>query len=373
MKRLPCLDGLRAVAILLVLSQHFLNSFLYRFGDSISSHELGKSPAILGGIRFFMGNGGLGVRIFFALSGFLITYLLIKEQRQFGYISIRSFYIRRFLRIFPALFFYLFFVIFLSLLGLIQLNSNDWICSFGFCWNYRNAKEMADHSVFLEHFWSLSLEEQFYFIWPILFVVLPVKQIRRIGLAWILCAPWLRLVSDYLWPEAKPFDRKMFHTGADAILVGAILALYWESTPVQKMYRFTRSAWWPALAVSWFMGLSRYLEWNEWNTTFLRFTWSLDHLSISFLIGWLLTYPENRLARILEQPTLRHLGLISYSLYLWQQIFSSKVNLHWSGDFPYNIVLCLLMAEFSYFLIEKPILRWRNRHIERADEKSTIL
>lgn len=140
---LPSLDGIRAIAVFLVVFYH-----------------LGV-PGI---------PGGMGVLIFFVLSGFLITWLLLKEEERFGHISLKLFYARRTLRIFPAFYVYWFLIIGLSIISSRHIFRAQAVCSFFYISNYYQAI-FGDPNTGLSHTWSLGVEEQFYLVWPVTFSI----------------------------------------------------------------------------------------------------------------------------------------------------------------------------------------------------------
>src|SRR5262249_22149765 len=141
---LPTVDGWRAVAILLVLAYH---SSL-----SLNAHS-----------RLF-GYGRMGVDLFFAISGFLITYRLITEYQSSGRIALKNFYIRRVFRILPPAFLYLSVIALLTMFGVLRVRSTGILAAVFFLTNYVNPA-ISDFS-FVAHFWSLSVEEHFYLLWP---------------------------------------------------------------------------------------------------------------------------------------------------------------------------------------------------------------
>src|ERR1017187_2106620 len=147
--RIPSLDGLRALSIFLVVSLHTLQ----RYG---LHHHVG-----LGWYALF--NGGSGGSIFFVISGFLITSLLLQEHRKRGSISLPGFYLRRAFRILPPLYFYIGVIILLGVAGRMALNRNDLISSIFFFHNFTEGATMWA----VEHLWSISVEEQFYLVRPV--------------------------------------------------------------------------------------------------------------------------------------------------------------------------------------------------------------
>jgi peptidoglycan/LPS O-acetylase OafA/YrhL len=161
--RIPSLDGLRALSIFLVVSLHTLQRY------SIDHRVAWGWYALF--------NGACGVEIFFVISGFLITSLLLQEQRKRGAFSLSGFYLRRAFRILPPLYFYIGFVVLLGIGGRITLNRSDIVSSLFFFHNFSRDATMWP----LEHLWSISVEEQFYLIWPfILFICIRHSGLRRV-------------------------------------------------------------------------------------------------------------------------------------------------------------------------------------------------
>ena len=142
---IPSLDGLRALSVVAVILGHTESALLDRIPFSASFR-----------------NGGQGVAVFFVISGFLITHLLIKELRREGQISLHRFYLRRTFRIFPPFYFYLLVVAFLSLLQKVPVKATSMLAAATYTWNYVPSAE----GWILGHSWSLAIEEQFYLLWP---------------------------------------------------------------------------------------------------------------------------------------------------------------------------------------------------------------
>src|SRR5579872_915461 len=140
--RIPSLDGLRAISIALVFLGHIVAT-------------RGAPQAL----NPFIHVGNLGVKVFFVISGFLITTLLLKEYSRTGRVSLRGFYTRRTLRIFPAFYTYVGIIIILHLLGFVALRENDLIHAITYTMNYQVTREWE-----LNHLWSLAVEEQFYLL-----------------------------------------------------------------------------------------------------------------------------------------------------------------------------------------------------------------
>src|SRR5215831_9782405 len=168
--RIPSLDGLRAISILLVVAGH--------------SFDEGRSPLLF---ELFGHLGNYGVRIFFIISGFLITTLLLKEYTKTETISLRSFYLRRALRIFPAFYVYVAVICILAVLGVVSLLRGDVLHAVTYTMNYHTTRGW-----YLNHIWSLSVEEQFYLIWPAALLFAGPGRAPRIALATVILAPFIR-------------------------------------------------------------------------------------------------------------------------------------------------------------------------------------
>ncbi|MEO7329892.1 MAG: acyltransferase, partial [Minicystis sp.] len=148
-RRIPSLDGLRAISILVVLFGHMAGTrnFAFSFLDRLPTSELAN----------------FGVRVFFVISGFLITRLLFEEHARSGTVSLRGFYLRRTLRIFPAFYVFVAVVLVLDRLGKITLLPYDALTALTYTMNFHPT---ASRSWQVGHLWSLSVEEQFYLLWP---------------------------------------------------------------------------------------------------------------------------------------------------------------------------------------------------------------
>ena len=157
-RRIPSLDGLRAVAILMVIVGHSVHGM----------SEAGFSAATA---LYAFHISTMGVSVFFVLTGFLITSLLIAEKAQTGRIRLGNFYVRRFFRIVPVYYTYLTLIMVLASLGRATVPRSGILPAYLFLWNY---SPHADGWWFA-HTWTLSMEEQFYILWPPLVVILGVK------------------------------------------------------------------------------------------------------------------------------------------------------------------------------------------------------
>jgi peptidoglycan/LPS O-acetylase OafA/YrhL len=342
--RLPSLDGLRAISILLVLIGH--GSATLRFHPGAAT--------ILG----YIGAGRLGVSTFFVISGFLITTLLAHEQRSTETINLKNFYIRRAFRIFPAFYVYWLVALSLTLLGFIHLPRIELISSAIYVWNYVPRKI---DNWFLGHTWSLSVEEQFYLLWPLILKVSGPKRGKWMALLVIVLAPFLRVASYFLFPPVRPLIGMMLPTRADSLMIGSLLALLaQDKAQMELLARAVRSWWIPAATVC-FVAIDTVLCERFRGAYLLPFGFSAQNLVLVVLVAHVVFYDKTRLGRVLNNSVVVHVGAISYSLYLWQQLFLTSKNTTFTGIFPLNIVCAFIAAELSYKFIEKPFLSWRKR------------
>ena len=347
--RIPSLDGLRAISISIVIFSHLL------------SHHETQFP-ILNWINVWIfGNGGLGVSVFFVISGFLITLLMKKEEISAHQVNIRNFYIRRAFRILPAFLTFMFVMFILVQNQWIQVGKNQYFSALFFFYNY-----MTFHPDFyIGHCWSLSLEEQFYLFWPILFSVFRSKKSSQIAFWMIVLSPLIRVLSYYALPQ--PYRGKMpvmLHTRLDTLMLGCLAGIHY-GTPELKIFFdkiFKIRLQYFALGV--LICISPFLKWTLGGKYIGLLQSTFDSLAITILVIGCVLYPGTKIGRFLNTKYITHLGVISYSLYLWQQLFMIE-NKHYLflTQFPVNILAALSCAHLSYYWIEQPFLRWRQRWI----------
>jgi peptidoglycan/LPS O-acetylase OafA/YrhL len=337
-RHFPQLDGLRGFAILLVIVCHLL--------QFDSGMHVGGS----GGL------GGLGVLLFFVLSGFLITGLLDREKRQTGRISLSAFYIRRVLRLFPALFCFLAVLVLLIVLGIVTDTSWRTLAA---CLVYvRNLKGQGYSTA---HIWSLSIEEQFYLFWPCIMRLVDRAKALRIAAAGVLAVSVFRMVGIH-WQWGS-YDLGAFYERSwyrfDSMLIGCAIALILsQSVRAGKLRTYLSSvalpvALWPAI-----------LAWTLWGESVSQ-VWYLTVQTIfaSLILFNLVLAKESLYLRIFSNPLMGWLGRISYSWYLWQQLFTVFTSPAWHGlrTFPTNVAASLLIAVASQRFVERPFLRMKDR------------
>lgn len=353
------IDGLRGVSILLVLAGH---------GAATVPVPDGRMPAAAA----YLFNASLGVLTFFVISGYLITRLLRSEREQTGAIRLRAFYARRVLRIFPALYAYLLAVGLLRAAGWIDTTWGDLAVAGTFLTNYKHVFSVPTNGDywFVGHFWTLSLEEQFYLFWPVTILAVGLCRAPRVALFIALTAPVVRVASYFAWPAARGQLGMMLHTSADPIMIGCLAAL-WEDRPGFEWLLRRGSHWvWPVAAALFLFVGSRWLALRFRGEYQMTAGQTLNGLAVAFVLLWVARHPTSLIGRLMNAPVLRGIGILSYSLYLWQQLFLTTKNHTWTGLFPVNFLVCFAAAAVSYQMIEGPFLRLRSRFRWRPGGKA---
>jgi peptidoglycan/LPS O-acetylase OafA/YrhL len=316
MKRIPSLDGLRAISVSMV----------------VIGHELAQHS----GSQVAGAYANLGVRIFFVISGYLITTLLMKEHAATATIGLRDFYVRRAYRILPAA------MVFMLTVFVIYWRDLRWYHMAAAAFYLANF-DFA-HPWMLGHLWSLSVEEQFYFLWPGL-----LKKWHRhrvaILVGVIAFAPVYRILCHFMKFHGR--GDETFPAVADVLAIGCLLAIFAARLPKIKLPVAIVMALVIAL-VPVYMGVVHFRT-----TLLLLFVlWPLLHVSIAGILLHVTQAPY----RILNARPVAWLGRISYSLYLWQQLFTY-------GHKPaYFVLFAVGLASASYYLVEQPMLRLRDRN-----------
>ena len=346
-------DGLRAIAALLVVLTH-LDIWTIAIGLGV------LTPRMLP-----MLTGTTGVQIFFILSGFLITLLLVKEHRSTGNIAIGKFMIRRSLRILPL---YCIFCV-LSALMMHYFDHYASLTSLMYVALYvYNFIPVTEYSPVLGHTWSLAVEEHFYLIWPFLFGLAFAK--RRAVLIAACCAfVFAALVSQFFLLKSALssqffVDRWSFIAGYN-IAIGCIGALVVSSDRYRSHAERYLSH--PAIGV---LGLvlfanSLYLVSDSW---FIQnvFAGYVRAVGAVILVLWIYFNQTHRLVSALEWRPLRYVGKISYGLYMWQGFLLATgpgrvSGQQWPPSPLVGAALLVLVVPLSYRFIELPCLRLKER------------
>ena len=363
--QIPELDGLRGLAIVLVL-------FFHLTGDSP------KDFGYLSAVYWAFAYGWAGVDLFFVLSGFLITGILLATKDSPEYFS--TFYARRVLRIFPlyflavALFFYVELPLRAGHLPIFYVMRAEQIWYWTYLVNWRDA---SGHMIgALGHFWSLSIEEQFYLAWPLAIWLAPRRRIPMLCIGVIVISFTLRLVFDLTGASVEFIHRATF-TRLDTLVLGGLLAVAakdpgWTKA-LRKRITFIASAALVLYTISEWVARQhgRFPGWLTLNYTFpaVIFGCLVFHCAAGSGGGTLA-------CRIARSPTLRSLGKYSYSMYLFHLIAKRYgmvpvvVQLwHWGLPLPVAFVLGMLLcgaAVYAFALLtwhgfEKHFLKLKSR------------
>jgi peptidoglycan/LPS O-acetylase OafA/YrhL len=333
-RKLPGLDGFRMVAVMAVVLAHS------GVGNIFSARH--------------------GVAGFFVLSGFLITWLLLQEHEKTGTISFRDFYIRRALRIFPA--YYAFIAVSISW-DLFKGNDDIHemiIPSIFYFVNYQNA--LAGHSnSSLAHLWSLAVEEQFYLIWPLIFLGLTSTS-RKFAMAFLV----ISIVGVMLWRSYAysvldwgiSYAYNAFDTRFDNLAIGCALAFLLQKNNVSRFFDLlSSSSWMPIITLGL---LSASLAVNNNNYAYGP-AFTVDAILLALLLVQIVRLSNSGFWSWLNHPLSVYLGVISYPLYLWHVWgIQAGHKLYFVPDTAQTvmgIVFSILLAALSYHLLEKRFLQ----------------
>ncbi|MCB2223600.1 MAG: acyltransferase [Actinobacteria bacterium] len=303
MERIPALDGLRALAIAMVVGYHIDRDVV---------------PA-----------GFWGVLLFFVLSGYLITRLLIAERDRTGRVLLRGFYLRRALRLLPALG-----IVCISLL-VVGIAWSSVLPVIGYYGNY--ARIAGVDLGLLTHSWSLAVEEHFYLVWPFVIGFVPARhRLRVVGGIAVAAIAWRGVAILVL---SRGWVYNATDTNAAALLAGCWLAV---ARPPARRW----AGWFvPALLALVFV--------PAFGTDGPLFAWG-GFLAIALsaaAVQFALTRPS-----VLEGRVIVWVGKVSYGLYLWHYVFVRSDLSTWVA------LACTLAATTaSWYLVEVPIRRWRSR------------
>jgi peptidoglycan/LPS O-acetylase OafA/YrhL len=342
-QRIEALDGLRAVSILVVLLGHAARGV--------------DAPGWLWPLRDL---GILGVYLFFAISGFIITWLMLRERQRRGGIDLAAFWQRRAWRILPPFAAACAGIALASALGLMSWHWQSFLGALSFTKN----TTLFQGDWFFGHFWSLSMEEQFYLAWPLL--ILPLLRggrARGILLGVCLASPLLALFSlEVIPPKLDNTLPCIPYLGA-----GCLLALTLHGRrPALARLRARRAMRLAALVLIPLSALAAAAFKRDDPGLVLAtlLTASLQPLAAFILVAETVT-EDGLLRGPLSFAPLRWLGLASYSIYLWQQLFLAPPDTYgstwWVTAWPQNFFAAIACGALAYLLVEKPVAALKRR------------
>jgi peptidoglycan/LPS O-acetylase OafA/YrhL len=213
------------------------------------------------------------------------------------------------------------------------------------------------------HVWSLSVEEQFYFVWPVLVLLLSPARARFAVIGYLALTP---LVRFGMWAFFRPhvgLIEALTPLRLDAIAAGCLLALTARRPLLQDRLRILRTYPVPfAIAGMAVIAASCVLS-SRISAYQLVFSYSVEAAAMCVVIWTMAHGAATRLGRIFESRPAVFVGLLSYSLYLWQQLFLNPHRAHWTTTWPYNLVLAAVVGATSYYVVESPFLRIKDRAV----------
>jgi peptidoglycan/LPS O-acetylase OafA/YrhL len=343
--RQPALDGLRGIAILLVLIRHYA-------------------------LQTFPGGGIIGVDLFFVLSGFLITSLLLVEHDTSGRISLGRFYIRRALRLYPALYamLALFIIAVLVTGGTVAPTGRAFIgAGFGsvYVYNWAAAAHVALPDA-LGPLWTLSIEEQFYLVWPLVLLIVLGRWVRptrlAAGLAAAIVVLWL--VRPLLVAGLRPGQvYSLTTTWADALLSGALLAVVHRYNLVPRWRRRVASGR-VATAATVVLAVAVFVPDLKGRPLTYVIALPAFCVAIAAVLARAVDHPETWSVTQLTARPLVVCGTLSYALYLYNYLVWTVLAQHHLGAATIAVVgvpVTFGLAWLSRLLVERPALRLKGR------------
>jgi peptidoglycan/LPS O-acetylase OafA/YrhL len=345
-------DGLRAFSIIMVFCTHL------GFMDNISDPILDARLSMLC-------SGTVGVNIFFVLSGFLITRILLKEKSLTGKISFRNFYIRRFLRLLPPLILFYTTLSFLMSFGFIKPQWIGLTLSVFYLYNFVPTRYYSGE---LGPMWSLAVEEQYYIFWPVIVAFfrkyIPFFVVSIIILCF-LARVYLPLMSIHHNGKVYPLNTysyldRWFLPAVAPIMIGAVFS-YIEFTREEKFrFLFAGKYLFLVIAICTFF-MPAYMP----ILILYKFGYEIELLqlcSVVILLIWVLFNQTSLLAGFLEFKPIAYVGKISYGLYVYHALFirTGRGDLFFQ-KYPLNIFLTIGVAVLSYEFYEKKILRFKRK------------
>ena len=371
---IPGLDGIRAIAFLLVFLVH--TDYIYI--------------------------GWVGVQLFFVLSGFLITDILLRMKEKFSAGDFfKKFYGRRFLRIFPLYYLYLLIMLIVTAVLLHYEYRVQYMERFqehlpyalGYVYNFFNASSAYDgESWFIGHLWSLSSEEQFYLIWPLLIFLTPKKHLKKLFVGAIIAGILFRLAVTALYKYADPtflYSNMSIviyvlpFSYLDAFGLGAYITRF--DIPKAKWQFYTLLILLPIVGFA-----TTYISTGDWGvSTALGFAYPLDkdlkqvwgysYLSYLCVLLIYLVVREKQFLPFLENKFISYLGRISYGLYVYHfaivwfvrriRDFGISEPLAKPLSLVISAILTYIVASLSYKYFEKPILDLKDKYFQTSDDK----
>ena len=373
---IPGLDGVRAIAFLLVFTLH--TDYFYF--------------------------GWVGVQLFFVLSGFLITDILLRMKEKFSAGDFfKKFYGRRFLRIFPLYYLYIFIILIVTAIVIhfgyrvayMERTQEQLPYALTYLYNFFNASSAYDgESWLIGHLWSLSVEEQFYLFWPLLIFLTPKKHLKKLFIAAIIAGPLFRAGISFLYKYySLPFMFSDYSvvtyvlpfSHLDAFGFGAFISRF--EIPKARWQFFALLLLLPIIGFAttyWSTG-----SWGDLTALGFRYplakdmkqVWGYVYLNYTCALFIYIVVKEKFLVGFLDKPFISYLGKISYGLYVYHfaivwfvariRDLSVPLLIAKPLTFVISAILLYFVASLSYKYFEKPILDLKDKYfpLKTDDDK----
>jgi peptidoglycan/LPS O-acetylase OafA/YrhL len=347
--RLQSLDGYRGLAVSAVIISH-----IFFVKDNFVS-------------KLF--SGSWGVTLFFVISGFLITTLLLREKSITGRVSVRNFYIRRVLRIFPVAYFFLIILFLINTPLELSIGSKEFISAAIYTKNLPIPGTYD--SWHLGHFWSLSVEEQYY-IWAPIVLLAGMRRFVTVALITILCAH----ITTYLYFSHFHDSSLLLYTHKlllpqVPILIGSLGAiLLFERPKLKPIIGSTGCLGLLIISMIFSAGLITIIP------DLLRSL--LTSIALIILISASTGSQKNLFISAINSPLPTRIGVYSYSLYIWQQLFTFKTLItlpqRWNQELTIfiNLIALIAVTLISYHVLELPFIKLRKHFILDAQNKPLL-
>jgi len=343
--RIPMLDGIRALAVILVVASH------YGLGHIIP--------------------GGFGVTVFFFLSGYLITTLLLDEHREKGFLDLKGFYYRRALRILPPMYFACILGATLALTGVVD--SEMTLGGVGSqLFHYTNYYLVFSSYINvipgLGLLWSLAVEEHFYLVFPMILVVsLKYLSFKKVGIILFIFCAFILTWRYYLDLTGASNTRLYMATDTriDSILFGCILALTWNPINTNKSFVELRFHYGTIVVGIFSLVLLLYCFINRDETFRYVYRFSIQGVGLFFLFWLCIRYHSSVIFSWLDSKPLRYLGKISFSIYLLHYLVYLVINDFFMSSHlltsVLSVIITVFLADLIYRFIEKPLGKIRRQ------------
>jgi peptidoglycan/LPS O-acetylase OafA/YrhL len=301
--------------------------------------------------------GTYGVCLFFTISGFLVTLRIFEEIKVQGFFDWKKFMLRRVFRILPPFYLFLIFLVLLSSINFINLSILDFVTSLTFTRIYFN----ENVSWFTSHIWSLCVEEHFYILLTLIFIVFKRFNFIKIFLVLFCVIVAWNIISFKL----QHIDT--IKSAADSLRVFSWMSYMFSGALVAAIASFKKKILdFLQKYQLFFLGFLPFLTVAQYPLKLL-----ILPIFFAFTIAVTCLYPIHFSLALFENKVMIFFGKISYSLYIWQQLFfvpSNLLNDHLSKFqmFPLNILLVFIFAIFSYYFIEKPMIKLGRKMIKKS-------